>query len=86
MTVVVGQAHANAVWLKRLLGLSVASRDETWLEGASDGVEILRQNVAAEDFVVYASLGHVYMQAVLAPLRQLKKTGGVGSGGRAAGC
>ena len=73
MTVVVGKAHDNAAWLKRLRGLSGSSRDETWLGRAGDGVEFLRQNVVADDFVIYASLGHVYIQAVLAPLRELKK-------------
>ena len=73
MSVVLGNAHENAAWLKRLRGLAGASRDKAWLEGAGEGVEFLAQNVAARDLVIYASLGHVYVQAVLAPLRQLKK-------------
>ena len=70
---VAGKAHENAAWLRRLRGLSGTSRDADWLEGAAEGVEYLRGNVAAEDFVVYAALGHVYVHAVMAPLRQLKK-------------
>ena len=74
VTVVIGQAHANSKWLRQLRSLSsAASRDKVWLNGAREGVEYLRENAAGEDFVIYASLGHVYLQAVLAPLRQLKK-------------
>ena len=72
LSVVLGKAHENAAWLKRLRGLSGTSRGETWLERAEESIDFLRENVAAEDFVAYASLGHVYMQAVLAPLSRLK--------------
>ena len=39
---------------------------------AATSVDFLQNNVAAEDFVIYASLPHVYIQAVLVPFRKLK--------------
>ena len=72
MTVVVGKAHANSQWIRRLRRLSGPLRDETWLARAGDGVEFLRQNVAGGEFVIFASLEHVHIHAALAPLRRLK--------------
>jgi len=45
----------------------------TWLTGAESSVEFLQSNAHAERVVIYASLPHVIIHAVLAPLRQLKK-------------
>ncbi len=59
--------------MKELRLLSGHPRSSGWLEGAvDDAVDFLRRNVTADDVIVYASLGHVYIHAVLAPLRQLK--------------
>ena len=72
MTALLGRVHADSSWMSQLYGLSGQPRDPAWLTEAATGVNFLQQNVLAEDLVIYASLPHVYIHAVLAPLRTLK--------------
>jgi hypothetical protein len=46
---------------------------DTWLTRAESSVGFLKDNVCAERVVIYASLPHVLIHGVLAPLRQLTK-------------
>jgi hypothetical protein len=44
----------------------------TWLAGAESSIEFLEDNARAERVVIYATLKHVLVEGVLAPLKQLK--------------
>lgn len=57
--------------LLHLAGQGVDVSD--WLIGAESSVEFLEDNVRADRVVLYASLPHVLIHGVLAPLKQLKK-------------
>jgi hypothetical protein len=58
--------------IQRLLELSGQGVDlDTWLTGAESSVGFLNDNVRAERVALYASLPHVLIHGVLAPLRQL---------------
>lgn len=73
MNAILKQGLVGAQWIGQLYELSGQSRDTTWLTEAVSSVEFLHQNVLADDVVIYATLPHVYIHAVLVPLRKLRK-------------
>ena len=59
--------------VQQLLALSGQGVEvDTWLTGAESSVGFLQDNARAERVVLYASLPHVFIHGVLAPLKQLK--------------
>ena len=59
--------------VQQLLKLSGQGVDlDSWLISAESSIDFLQENVRADRLVLYASLPHVLIHAVLAPLKQLK--------------
>jgi len=64
--------QAEILDVKRLSDMGGDRRK--WLHGAEEGVDFLRRNFAAERVVIYASLSHVLIHGVLAPLKKPQST------------
>ena len=59
--------------MQQLFELSSQGADaDSWLTGAESSTVFLKDNARAEKVVLYASLPHVLIHGVLAPLKQLK--------------
>ena len=59
--------------VRQLLGLSGRRTElDTWLTGAESSIGFLQDNAQAEQVVLYATLPHVFIHGMLAPLKQLK--------------
>jgi hypothetical protein len=62
--------------LDALIAISTAPADEAafaaWLAGA-DAIAFLNANVAAKEFVLYATLNHTYLNTIVIPGRQVAR-------------
>ena len=60
--------------VQRLFNLAGADgKSDEWLQGAEASIEFLHENVRSDRIVLYASLPHVLIHGVLAPLKQLQR-------------